>query len=401
MSDAITKVNFAGIPVNIENPAGTVRTGTDATGKPWQTAMVHSYGYIPKATGGDGEGLDAYLGPKEDAPEAHIVHQNNVDGGYDEDKAMLGFPTQMDAKTSYLAHTGNDPKKIRSITTMPMDNFKSMLTKAEPGSVHWKKKHGRNHATTALFSREIELGMNSSVHSRAMAAIKAGKISHGDWSAPDATADNAMLHVPENKGNKDEYKYPIFTSGGDLSAKGVGSALAYAEKNNESAIVGPLKSISDAIKAHETTTMCRVELEGLSFEVPITAKEIVQMARARLARCPGCKSYDITRLDSASSNEGPMDSCDRCGRKFPHKVGSVTASMHEMARQDGYDEGPFPNTPGTTEQAGWTETDPPVEKPDGTDVEDDEEGLDDDDQEMLANMPVMASRYGKKLFSKV
>lgn len=308
MTEPIKK-QFAGLTVHVENPAGTMRTGTDSTGKAWATPMVHDYGYIPKATGGDGEGLDAYLGPKEDAPDVHIINQNNIDGGYDEQKAMLGFPTQMDAKTSYLAHTGNDPKKIRSITSMPVDNFKSMLTNAEPGSVHWKKKHGRDHATTALFAR--------------------------------------------------------------------------------------------------------VEWNGLSFEVPEKAKDIVtlanenklitELARARLAKCPTCKSHDVTRLASKSKDEGPTDSCDRCGRTWPHKVGTITASMHEMARQDGYGEGPFPDVPGTTDSAGWTDDDPPVTDADGNPIEDEEGGLTDDDQTMLDKMPVMASlssRLGQKLFSE-
>jgi hypothetical protein len=86
--------------------------------------------------------------------------------------------------------------------------------------------------------------LNSTVYHKALGAAHAGDVDHGAWTAPGHTAENCI--------GKDgaEWKYPIFTSAGKLSAKGVSYALGYAETNNESALYGPLQKISDAIKAH-------------------------------------------------------------------------------------------------------------------------------------------------------
>ncbi len=40
------------------------------------------------------------------------------------------------------------------MTIIPLEQFKAMLTNGEPGGVHWKKKHGRDHATAAIFAAE-------------------------------------------------------------------------------------------------------------------------------------------------------------------------------------------------------------------------------------------------------
>ena len=147
--------SYAGMKVMVEHPAGSTRTGIGQNGKPWSTNMLNSYGFIKNGKGADGEGLDCYLGPKEDAKEVHVIHQNKPDGTFDEDKAMIGFDSADAAKTAYQAHA--PPDLYRSHTSMPTDTFKSMITKAEPGSAHWKKKMGRNHATQALLSADPNL----------------------------------------------------------------------------------------------------------------------------------------------------------------------------------------------------------------------------------------------------
>src|SRR5882672_5574960 len=82
---------FAGLRVMVENPKGTIRSGVDRDGSPWEQIMQNDYGYLSKATGADGEGLDVFLGDNEDAPNAYIVHQNHPHNGqFDEDKVVLG-----------------------------------------------------------------------------------------------------------------------------------------------------------------------------------------------------------------------------------------------------------------------------------------------------------------------
>lgn len=97
----------------------------------------------------------------------------------------------------------------------------------------------------------MSIKLNTALYHRALGAAHAGSVTHDEWSAPkNRTAGNSIAHDESQKGNADEYAYPIFAEGGKLSAKGVGSALAYAKKNNAAALVGPLEKISAAIKMH-------------------------------------------------------------------------------------------------------------------------------------------------------
>jgi hypothetical protein len=40
------KVRWQGLPISIENPAGSARRGKDKTGKAWSSIMPYDYGYI-------------------------------------------------------------------------------------------------------------------------------------------------------------------------------------------------------------------------------------------------------------------------------------------------------------------------------------------------------------------
>lgn len=157
-----------------------------------------------------------------------------------------------------------------------------------------------------------------------------------------------------------------------------------------------------------TALMARIEMSGGGFNLFLPADAppaLLEMARARLARCPGCKSHDIKRMKGRSADEGPMDKCANCGQSFAHKPGTITAEMH-AARQDGYGEGAFPDVPGTTDTAGWTDEDPPVPPvldADGNPIDpddDDEGGLTDTDQDILRRAiasPTFASRLAQSM----
>lgn len=156
-SDGLPVRRFQGLKIVIENPKGSTRSGKSKAGKAWSVRMAHDYGFIKKAVGADGEGLDVFLGPHKDAVNAYVIHQNQpATGRYDEDKVMLGFHDADEAKAAYLANY-NTPKFFRSLTIIPMDRFKKMLTGGAAGGVHWKQKHGRPHATAAMFSNVCSL----------------------------------------------------------------------------------------------------------------------------------------------------------------------------------------------------------------------------------------------------
>lgn len=129
---------FAGLRVRVESKAGTVRRGTGPGGVPWETRMLFDYGYVVGSRGSDGDEVDVYLGPHEDAPEAYIVHQRKAGewDEYDEDKVMLGFLSCEDAIEAYLQHY-DDPRFLGDVTIMPMTLFvrKVMETKEQPGMI--------------------------------------------------------------------------------------------------------------------------------------------------------------------------------------------------------------------------------------------------------------------------
>jgi len=64
--------NFGGVRIHVENEAGSVRSGTDPSGKRWKVRMTRPYGEIPDTVGADGDALDVFLGPDEKAPYAYI-----------------------------------------------------------------------------------------------------------------------------------------------------------------------------------------------------------------------------------------------------------------------------------------------------------------------------------------
>jgi phage gp29-like protein len=115
---------FAGLPVAVENARGTTREWPGGS-----TTMKHDYGYIEGHVGADDEEVDVYLGPNEKAPWAYVVHQLKAPtyDKYDEDKVMLGFDSQEDAKRAYVAHRNDGEKAIKAISSMPMDAFHRQL----------------------------------------------------------------------------------------------------------------------------------------------------------------------------------------------------------------------------------------------------------------------------------
>ena len=53
-------VRIDGFDITIENPKGSERSGTDATGKKWSHARNNTYGYIRGTEGVDGDHIDVF-----------------------------------------------------------------------------------------------------------------------------------------------------------------------------------------------------------------------------------------------------------------------------------------------------------------------------------------------------
>lgn len=126
--------------VTIEQPVGSVRRGTDADGKEWETTMQNAYGYIRGTQGVDGDHIDVFLSDNIDGWNGRrvvIVDQYNPDGSFDEHKVMLGFNDKADAINAYLANYEKGWEKGRRLvfSTATLDDFEKWIE-----SSHRKQK---------------------------------------------------------------------------------------------------------------------------------------------------------------------------------------------------------------------------------------------------------------------
>ena len=115
---------FRGIPIIIEWPKGSVRTGTNDQGEPWKRKMEADYGYVNSTIGaGDLEPLDVYIGSDEDAADVYVVEQLKEDGSFDEYKVCLGFPDMETAYKTYLSHYPEDweDTRVGDVDAVPFD----------------------------------------------------------------------------------------------------------------------------------------------------------------------------------------------------------------------------------------------------------------------------------------
>jgi hypothetical protein len=121
------RYKFAGFNISVENKRGSIRRGTDKDGHEWQCKMFFDYGYIRGTEGVDGDHVDVYIGPHEEAQSVYIVHQNDpVTGKYDEDKVMLGFSSLHDARAAYLKQYDR-PGFLGKIDVMPIEEFREKV----------------------------------------------------------------------------------------------------------------------------------------------------------------------------------------------------------------------------------------------------------------------------------
>lgn len=117
------KTSFQNLPISIENRKGSIRKGVDPDGSPWEVKMRFPYGYIRGTEGADGDSVDVFVGPDENAPFAYVVHCNDVEtNSFDEDKIFLGFNSSKRAKEVFLQHY-DDPKFFGGINAIPMWKF--------------------------------------------------------------------------------------------------------------------------------------------------------------------------------------------------------------------------------------------------------------------------------------
>ena len=142
--------------ITIEQPEGSIRRGTDADGKQWESKMHNTYGYFRGTEGVDGDHIDVFLSNDIDGwngRKVFVVDQYNPDGTFDEHKVMLGFNDMDEAKSDYLANYEKGWENGRKITvsTTNLEDFEKWID-----SSHRKTKPFSEYSSVNKGSEKLE-----------------------------------------------------------------------------------------------------------------------------------------------------------------------------------------------------------------------------------------------------
>lgn len=209
-------VKIDGFDVTIEQPKGSVRSGVDASGKPWSQEMHNTYGYIRGTEGVDGDHIDVFLSDHLDNWNGmvYVVDQVNKDGSFDEHKVMYGFDSEQEARDAYLSNYEEGWTGLGNITGVTRDEFKKWVD-----SSHRKTKPFAEYKSVKV-SRPIQ-GLEGYTEAEILADMRAfieeqledagiegvtikGMALHGSRMRGDARPDSDLDVVVEYEGDISE-----------------------------------------------------------------------------------------------------------------------------------------------------------------------------------------------------
>lgn len=119
--------NVQGFDITIEQPKGSVRSGTDENGHPWSQVMNNTYGYFKRTQGKDGDHIDVFIGDNPNSRSIFVVDQINPDGTFDEHKVMLGFDSIDEARNAYLSNYEEGWQGLGTISAVESEDFRKWL----------------------------------------------------------------------------------------------------------------------------------------------------------------------------------------------------------------------------------------------------------------------------------
>lgn len=119
-----------GLKITIENPAGSIRRGTDISGNDWEIELPYSYGYFNGTLGKDGDQVDVFINntiPNDFS--IFLVDQVSPETrAFDEHKVMYGFLDKEEAKAAYMDSYESGWLGFGNITEMSLSDFKEWLS---------------------------------------------------------------------------------------------------------------------------------------------------------------------------------------------------------------------------------------------------------------------------------
>jgi hypothetical protein len=120
-------IKVDGLNITIEQPKGSIRRGTDANGKQWESEMHNTYGYIRGTESADGDHIDIFLSDNPTEGKVFVVDQINKDGSFDEHKVMYGFHDMESARQAYLSNYEEGWQGLGNITEVSKEDFKKWI----------------------------------------------------------------------------------------------------------------------------------------------------------------------------------------------------------------------------------------------------------------------------------
>jgi phosphohistidine phosphatase SixA len=128
----ISHREFQGFPISVENKAGTWREWDGG-----RTLLLFDYGYIRGSIGSDGDQIDVYIGPNDNATHVYVVRQIDTDtAAPDEDKCFVGFDSEQAARVAFLAHRDDGDRAYGGMHAYTVEEFREKVhaTLDRPGS---------------------------------------------------------------------------------------------------------------------------------------------------------------------------------------------------------------------------------------------------------------------------
>ncbi len=166
--------------ITIEQPEGSIRRGTDADGKQWESNMHNTYGYFRGTEGVDGDHIDVFLSNDIDGwngRKVFVVDQYNPDGAFDEHKVMLGFNDMDEAKSDYLANYEKGWENGRRITvsTTNLEDFEKWIDSSHRKTKPFSEYSSVNKETVANNPANDEANTDDNASEQKSTPVAEGK----------------------------------------------------------------------------------------------------------------------------------------------------------------------------------------------------------------------------------
>lgn len=131
---ATGKFKINDLDIQIENPAGSTRSGIGANGSEWHTEMTAHYGFISDTMGKDGDEIDVFIAlgtPQDYTGPYFVIYQNDESGKFDEHKVVIGVPNRSAAIKLYQDHYDENWTGLGKVVEYPTNELFRQFLDAE------------------------------------------------------------------------------------------------------------------------------------------------------------------------------------------------------------------------------------------------------------------------------